>query len=872
MQLLQKPRNVLAVVCVAYLIALAFVYDDFGVNPDEGLHITNGEQVIRWYTSGFEAREMFAWTNLWAYGGAFDILCHAAVSVSPLSVYETRHMMTALFGLLGILGTYALGRAVGSEWTGVGAAILLVLTPRYVGHAFFNHKDIPFAVGYVWSLYGILACWRMFPQLSIRPILICGISIGFSLGLRIGGAILGFYLTLIAVCWLLFDLRERGWSPDRVRSVLITCLGAGALAYVLMLLVWPWVQLEPLTRPLWALSFFSGFGVVIPTLFEGIYYASHEIPWYYTLKWLVLTLPELTLVSCFGGLYLFGRSAVSDPRKAVPGGLVVFAFAFPLVYAAVKGVPFYNALRHVLFVLPLIAILSSCFLEYLFKSAAVPSRILVGCLAVVGLLMARDLFVFHPLQYTYFNRAIAGGIENAKSDYETDYYASSYKAGLDWIVENAPRTQRKVAAPGWLIIEDGPYDRVWAPEDADFYIGRYLTDEHLDVPGKIVHRVQANGTNILAVVKPDGRPLPGTAPNPSTASFFFARKAGHLSKSGKQAEMVESLERAVASQPYVQANAEWLARSYLEQGRWKESAETYASVTSGPRALDANLVKMGTAYHNLQDFEQAEKSYQRALDIRPDQYHALVHLSALYLGTGKMEQAREGLDRALHYYPGMPYPKLLYLRTLIALDDKDGAIEFATRTVDEHPEIKEAHSLKLMLLIEREDWGVAVGAANVAVKADPGRVNIWLVLARAYRELGAIDSARVALDQSVQMDPRSVEVLSEWRSLAEVLIGQRAFEMCAAMARHAIDSGVVDPIVWSYAGQALLGQGDFAAARGTYEQGIRAFPEDLDLRVGHAGSLIGQGATSQAREALVGILSVYPDHVESQMLLKRIGG
>ena len=101
-----SPRTVMIALCVVYLGVAGLTFEDYGVNPDEGLHIANGKAVVDWYASGFENREIFRWTNIWAYGGAYDVLCHFAVQVSPFEVHATRHLLTALVGLIGLGGPH----------------------------------------------------------------------------------------------------------------------------------------------------------------------------------------------------------------------------------------------------------------------------------------------------------------------------------------------------------------------------------------------------------------------------------------------------------------------------------------------------------------------------------------------------------------------------------------------------------------------------------------------------------------------------------------------------------------------------------------------------------------------------------------------
>ena len=65
--------------------------------------------------------------------------------VSPFGNYETRHLLNGLVGVVGIVGTWKLGRVLGGPRAGFLAALFLALTPNYYGQMFNNPKDIPFA-------------------------------------------------------------------------------------------------------------------------------------------------------------------------------------------------------------------------------------------------------------------------------------------------------------------------------------------------------------------------------------------------------------------------------------------------------------------------------------------------------------------------------------------------------------------------------------------------------------------------------------------------------------------------------------------------------------------------------------------------------
>ena len=149
------------------------------------------------------------------------------------------------------------------------AALFLLLTPRYCGHAFNNHKDIPFAVLYLWSVYWHLKVLKKLPNAPWPWVIITGANTGLAMGIRIGGVML---LCFAGAFWLL-----KSWQTHLKRGAL-QWFSACILAYIVMLLFWPWAQTDPFLHPWQALIAFSEFASVHVDLFEGQYVRSLEIP------------------------------------------------------------------------------------------------------------------------------------------------------------------------------------------------------------------------------------------------------------------------------------------------------------------------------------------------------------------------------------------------------------------------------------------------------------------------------------------------------------------------------------------------------------------------------------------------------------------
>src|SRR5262249_39554375 len=117
---------------------------DAGSTWDEPSRAEYGDLIIRWFTSGFHDARATHFENLFLEGGLFEVFAQSLARLSPSGMIETRHLLIALVGLLGIVVTGLTASEVAGPRAGFLAATALTLTPAWLGHAWFNSKDIPF--------------------------------------------------------------------------------------------------------------------------------------------------------------------------------------------------------------------------------------------------------------------------------------------------------------------------------------------------------------------------------------------------------------------------------------------------------------------------------------------------------------------------------------------------------------------------------------------------------------------------------------------------------------------------------------------------------------------------------------------------------
>jgi len=403
----------LALIALAVLLAL-LTFRDYGVTWDEDAHNWYGNFVLNYYLSLFSDRTALHWRDLYNYGAVFDTVAAALNRISPIGVYETRHLLNALIGILGVVGCGKLGRVLGGARTGLIAALFLMLTPNYYGQMFNNPKDIPFAVGVVWATYYMVSIVPVLPRPPIRTLIKLGVAVGMTMGVRVGGLLLlcefGVLLALDGVWRMIAARRAAILIASAWTAFWRTFLPVVIVAYPVMLLFWPWGQTDPIENPLRALAFFSHQTFPFPTLFDGRFIPASDLPWTYLPTYIAVALPELILVlllcapivaaAVVGKGYRIGR------EQALAHFIIGFGTVFPVGFAILIKAVLFDGMRHFMFVLPLVAVAAalvggqacarlarSCFRWPIY-----------GALAIYGLAHVSVMVMLHPNQYIYCRR------------------------------------------------------------------------------------------------------------------------------------------------------------------------------------------------------------------------------------------------------------------------------------------------------------------------------------------------------------------------------------------------------------------------------------------------------------------------------------
>jgi dolichyl-phosphate-mannose-protein mannosyltransferase len=521
-------NQLVAVLLVLHFLLIISTFRDYGMSWDQpGLH-EYGQTVVRFYTS--LGRDDAAQTHeLRIYGGLFEILSSVVESLTHLGWLEARNLTSALFGLLGTWASFRLGAIAFGPLVGLTAALFLTLTPTYYGHEFINPKDIPFAALYLLSLYYVVKMALDFPDLRWSDSLKAGLAVGAALGVRAGGLILFPLLVGAIFASLLWNVKGKGLRVLVGKLLTTGVMHAVAvllLAWLVMLLSWPFAwkahHWRPFLRaPFFALSEFSHFTWYGRAFFGGQLFKATELPSHYLVTIFANCLPEFILAGWLLGLIALLRVAYSGRRalhrKSLAAIIIFAASVTPLAFIIITHAPVYDNGRHVLFAVSPLIILSAAgvwaFVES-FKNETIRLVCVIAyTLAILTTIV--DMRVLHPYEYTYFNRLIAGGMEQANERFELEYWGTSFREAADWLNEYyRPHGVSEIVYTSNSLPEMVDYYMRQAPA-GEVVFRRVLPDEKAKVYlsfrrqrqqtergfGHVVHTIEREGVPFLDIVE-----------------------------------------------------------------------------------------------------------------------------------------------------------------------------------------------------------------------------------------------------------------------------------------------------------------------------------------------------------------------------------
>jgi tetratricopeptide (TPR) repeat protein len=148
-------------------------------------------------------------------------------------------------------------------------------------------------------------------------------------------------------------------------------------------------------------------------------------------------------------------------------------------------------------------------------------------------------------------------------------------------------------------------------------------------------------------------------------------------------------------------SAETRGDIYMARKMYREAIESFREGSPKDPVL---LNKTGIAYHQMQQLDQARKSYEAAIKVKPDYVEAINNVGTVYYAKKSFRRAISWYSRALKLAPGDPKSASIYMNlgtAQFARKQYDKATESYQSALKLDPDVFEHHSSMGVMLEER---------------------------------------------------------------------------------------------------------------------------------------------------------------------------
>lgn len=339
---------------------------------------------------------------------------------SPIygSIYISKHIIVFVLFFISGLFLYSICKILVKDKTfSIITLLIFYLYPYLFGHAHFNPKDVPFLSFWIINTYFLLKIFQKFTlekQITFKIIIYFALSTAMLISIRIVGILI---LIQYLIFFLVYFENSSKKSSDFVKLNKLNFLIFILLTIFFIFIMNPIFWHDPF-EILNSLKWMSKYQQDVCTLTLGDCMKSINLPSSYYFIWLFFKLPILIII----GLIIFPiieKKILDNNLKKVFIISSLITVATILILFIIFNVAIYNEIRHIMFLIPIILLVSLLNL-YTFNKKIFS---FLGSLTIIFFIF--ENFTLNPYQYTWMNSF--SKFYNINKNFEVDYWGLSNK-------------------------------------------------------------------------------------------------------------------------------------------------------------------------------------------------------------------------------------------------------------------------------------------------------------------------------------------------------------------------------------------------------------------------------------------------------------
>ena len=279
------------------------IYDDYGISWDEyneriggfvSLNFVREALSMETYP-GFPKLGDYIYSN---YGVIFNLpmaYIEKAFLIDDIrEIFLTRHLFNFIIFFISSIFFFLLLKKRFSKLLSIIGLLFFYLSPRIFADSFYNNKDIIFFSFFIISLFFSI---NFLNNPSYKGALISSIICSLAIATRVLGIIVPF---TVLVFFILKSLDNKFFFKKNIFKIFTYIV----FLQIFTILFWPYLWIDPITNFFKTLESMSSYPWSGGIFYLGNYISALNLPWHYSIVWILISTPILYLFLFFLGSYL----------------------------------------------------------------------------------------------------------------------------------------------------------------------------------------------------------------------------------------------------------------------------------------------------------------------------------------------------------------------------------------------------------------------------------------------------------------------------------------------------------------------------------------------------------------------------------------
>ena len=337
-------------------------------------------------------------------------------SVSETNILISKHpTIVLMFIISGIYFKNIINLITNHKFFSEICAILFLSYPYILGHSFFNTLDVPFMSIWVICTYYIIKISSTFfitKKIFIKDVIYLGLLTGFLLSIRISGVLIFFeYLIFLIFTVSNSDITIYNFIKITYQKIILFLVFLSLLFIILHPNYW-----NDFAKIYYAILYMGQHIQTVCTVTLGTCMKAQNLPSTYIPIWLFFKLPILILLGLITFPIVEKRIFLDKKNGIIIGSLIASCFLI-ILSLIFFNVNLYDEIRQILFLIPIIFIISLSFLFFFSKKI---SFLLISLFIIFFSIQNIKIF---PYNYIWLNNF--SSFTKVNNVFEADYWGVS---------------------------------------------------------------------------------------------------------------------------------------------------------------------------------------------------------------------------------------------------------------------------------------------------------------------------------------------------------------------------------------------------------------------------------------------------------------